>query len=272
MQREKLAADSFVAYTREFNGEPETRFNDDRGQFKSSRTIGGYSVPYRDKRNPLGSTRLSCYKPIIDDKHFEAFNLKNYKSVDDFLSLNTTEPSDTHVPKSFAASTKDLRTNSNNEPTAEMPKMNQPDRSEPTLKVKKHSIGGKFRSKTQKLFSRIYSNSNLRSSSNSSSDVCNDFILQRPINVLNSRRSLSYGTLPGVNEFEIKKIETEDADSGIMVNESGASSMAETDSGAEDAKIEFEIIAPPDEFQEKNKLTASPTRYEMFLQVKFKLN
>lgn len=42
------------------------------------------TISYREKRNPLASTRLSCYKPKITDN----YSLPHYKSVDDFLFLN----------------------------------------------------------------------------------------------------------------------------------------------------------------------------------------
>lgn len=48
-----------------------------------------YSVPYREKRHPLANTRLSCYKPLSEKKDHIS-NLKNYKSVDDFLGLDTS--------------------------------------------------------------------------------------------------------------------------------------------------------------------------------------
>lgn len=43
------------------------------------------TISYREKRNPLASTRLSCYKPKITDN----YSLPHYKSVDDFLFLNS---------------------------------------------------------------------------------------------------------------------------------------------------------------------------------------
>lgn len=270
LQRDKLAANGFDAD--KSGTRDENHLSDERGRLKSARsefnrTVGGYSVPYREKRNPLSSTRLSCYKPL-PDKKFDISNLKNYKSVDDFLSLGSCdqpEAIDAVMSMPFVASSKDLRNissakNSNEiQLTAEeTPKMNQQqqfqvqDGSGSMRRMKKNGISGKIKSmsdKTHKLFSKFYSNSNLKSSSNaSSSDVCSDFILQRPVkpamNITNSRRSLSYGTLPGVNEFEIKKIETEDGDSGILINESGASSMIETDSGSDDPKTEIEQIKP----------------------------
>jgi hypothetical protein len=227
----------------------------DRGQRKKSEFCrGGYSVPYREKRNVLSSTRLSCYKPATSDRKFDISNLKNYKSVDDFLALDqpevqeTNDSNDLMVSMPFMTSSKDLRMNFQ-EPQ-ETPKMNQ-DGSESVQRMKKAGISSKLRSmsdKTHKLFSKLYSSSNMKSNSNSSSDVCNDFIIQRPIkpaqpsNMINSRRSLSYGMLPGINEFEIKKIETEDGDSGILVNESGASSMVETDSSSDEPKTEIEVL------------------------------
>ncbi|CRK94450.1 CLUMA_CG007957, isoform A [Clunio marinus] len=264
LQRDKLATCNFDGGRREDDQQSTERlFDEDRGRLRSvrsefSRNVGGYSVPYREKRNPLNSTRLSCYKPLSPDKKFDT--LKNYKSVDDFLSLDKIDSSDMNhlddaiVSMPFIASSKDLKVNNKSRSeliieTAETPKTNLQD-SISMHKLKKHGITNKLRTmsgKTQKLFSKFYSNSNLKSNSSSSSDVCHDFILQRPnkepTNVISSRRSLSYGTLPGSNEFTVKKLETEDGDSGILVNESGASSMVETDSSADD-KTEIEQIKP----------------------------
>lgn len=275
LQREKLALNADKS---EADGESVSRLSEERGPLRSvksdfSKSIGGYSVPYREKRNPLSSTRLSCYKPL-PDKKFD--NLKNYKSVDDFLSLDATESpdasdvNDTIVSMPFIASSNDLSMNSPMRNSSEAlgdaatPKMSQQQDGADTLRrMKKHGISSKLRSmsdKTQKLFSRLYSNPSLKSNS-SSSDVCNDFIIQRPVKApsisINSRRSLSYGTLPGVNEFEIKKIEAEDGDSGILVNESGASSMVETDSGSDDPKTEIEVIEAHPNFQDCETQTAT---------------
>jgi hypothetical protein len=192
-----------------------------------NRTITG--VPYREKRNPLSSTRLSCYKPVPIES-FDIKNLKNFKSVDDFLSLDI-QSTTRETRESFDMN---QEVNSSNDGMSTLQRSKKP---------------GKLKSmsdKTRKLFSKIVSSSNLKANNSncSSSDVCNDFIIQRPpkqqqIPSMNSRRSLSYGTLP-VNEFEAKKIEIEDGDSGILVNESGASSMVETDSSSEDVKTEIE--------------------------------
>jgi hypothetical protein len=254
LQRDKLAADEVEADKSETKADESESDRGKRQRSEFCRITGGYSVPYREKRNVLSSTRLSCYKPI-SDKKFDISNLKNYKSVDDFLSLDkddspvSNDGDDLMVSMPFIASSKDLRRNFQEE-LNETPKMNQPqqDGTETIRRMKKAGISSKLRSmsdKTHKLFSKFYSSSNnLKSNSSSSSDVCNDFILQRPnksSNVINSRRSLSYGTLPGINEFEIKKIDLEDGDSGILINESGASSIVETDSSSEDAKTEIEV-------------------------------
>lgn len=252
LQRDSLVSDVFNVDKRETSDESGSNLNNECPILKSklSRTVGGYSVPYREKRNPLSSTRLSCYKPLPDRK-FDLSSLKNYKSVDDFLSLDTSDMndvSDSIVSMPFIASSKDLRTKSEIEAFSETPKMNQQQGCDTIQRAKKHGITNRLKSmsdKTQKLFTKLYSSSNLKSNGSSSSDVCNDFILQRPnkpTNVISNRRSMSYGTLPGINEFEIKKVETEDGDSGILVNESGASSMVETDSGSDDPKTEIEVI------------------------------
>lgn len=190
-----------------------------------SRTIcGTYSVSYREKRNPLSNTRLSCYKPIIiSEQQFDSQKLKNYKSVDDFLSMDK--------PDGFCISDMKHENNEHNkQELLDAPKMNNKDESYFTQKNKRRGLSSKFRSmsdKTQKLLSRFVSSSNLKSSS----EVCNEFTIIQPqsIGLVSNRRSLSYGTLPELRDFEVKKIETEDGDSGILVNESGASSMIDTE-------------------------------------------
>ncbi|CAO1353077.1 unnamed protein product [Diamesa tonsa] len=256
----------------------------------------GYSIPYREKRNPLSSTRLSCYKPVPDKRDIS--QLKNYKSVDDFLSLDCENMSETpEIPLIAPAFLKrkleedqlrhntiehtndadDKPKNINNDDVVEQlptttansyknnfQKMfdikDETDLSSTMRQMKKRESSGftnkikAMSDKTQRLFSKLYSNS-MHKSTSSSSDVCNDFIIQRPsTKIQNNRRSLSYGQLPGINEFDLKKkppertesleeetedssdslktvicVDGEDADSGILVNESGASSMLETD-------------------------------------------
>lgn len=186
-----------------------------------SRTIGGYSVPYREKRNPLNSTRLSCYKPILTTNTTDRLHLKNYKSVEDFLSMDRIESS--------------KNVNEKKKEEEEEAKLNEFE-STLLMKGKSRGLSGKFRSmtgKTQKLFSKFYSSSNNLKSS--TEHVSSDFTLIQPkkvpssSSVSHSRRSLSYGTLPDLKDYEVKTIETEDGDSGILVIESGASSMIETE-------------------------------------------
>ncbi len=50
---------------------------------------------------------------------------------------------------------------------------------------------------------------------------------------------MSYGTLPDFRDnFEAKKVEHEDGDSGILVNESGASSIIETENEEKNLKVD----------------------------------
>lgn len=46
------------------------------------------TISYNEKRNPLADTRLSCYKPKANEKYSLP---AHYKSVDDFLFLNSNE-------------------------------------------------------------------------------------------------------------------------------------------------------------------------------------
>jgi hypothetical protein len=203
-----------------------------RNKNELSRTICGgsaYSVPYREKRNPLNHTRLSCYKPIYSEPHsFDIHSLKNYKSVDDFLSMDKMQAVE--------------QQQQHEDETPKMPESK--DENYFGMKNKRRGFSSKFRSmsdKTQKLFSKLYSSSSNLKATSSSTEVCNDFTLIQPKQQPQqqqkssiSRRSLSYGTLPDAKEFEAKKCEAEDGDSGILVNESGASSMIETESNSSD--------------------------------------
>ncbi|XP_070492600.1 uncharacterized protein [Chironomus tepperi] len=196
---------------------------------------GAYSVPYREKRNPLNHTRLSCYKPIISEQQFEIQSLKNFKSVDDFLSMdmNNTQSSTDHD---------DHRQNDDET------KINEKGEIYLNPKHKRKGLSSKFRTmsdKTQKLFSKLYSNSNLKSSSaESSSDITTEPISRK---YFHSRRSLSYGTLTQVKEFDSKKVETEDGDSGILINESGASSMTDENSEPNKKVDQDELFKLPPE-------------------------
>jgi hypothetical protein len=245
LRRDKVDADVVDGDKRDFHcdeSSPQIIVDSSRKR-DFNRTISG--VPYREKRNPLSSTRLSCYKPVPVES-FEIKNLKNFKSVDDFLSLDIQSTRET-----FEMS--DQQQISTNDGMSTLQRSKKP---------------GKLKSmsdKTRKLFSKIVSSSNLKGNSNcSSSDVCNDFIIQRPTkqNPAVCRRSLSYGTLP-VNEFEAKKIEIEDGDSGILVNESGASSMVETDSSSEDVKTEIENRIQPNQEEEDKESQKYVTTLKM---------
>ena len=131
---------------------------------------------------------------------------------------------------------------------------------------KKENFANRFKAmsdRTQKLFSRIYSHSNSKSN-----DTIKDnsfFILSKTLvrshnKVKDNRRSLSYGALPGLHDFHNSTMkvqdkleddsdnedselnntvihvtkstpnDAEDGDSGILVNESGASSILEGES------------------------------------------
>lgn len=259
----------------------------------------GYSVPYREKRNPLGSTRLSCYKPVPEKRDMST--LKNYKSVDDFLCLDDNASADYPIKQELSndldliAPVKPKEQELLPAAAAETPKKQESQApSSPkftsktsksieniykinfsrmaegkddssslnrSLKKKEGGFTNKIKAmsdKTQKLFSKLYSNSLHKQNS---SELCNDFIIQRSSSMAHNRRSLSYGTLPGIHELEkceiqkptqpekaesldeendesndsIKTViyvssnDCEDGDSGILVNESGASSMLETD-------------------------------------------
>lgn len=196
---------------------------------KSELIRGTNCVPYREKRNPLSHTRLSCYKPVISEQQLDIKNLKNFKSVDDFLSMDVNN----------AQSSMDQISD------VEITKMIEKDESH--LKHKRKSIGSKFRTmsdKTQKLFSKLYSKSTVTDSSNEMATRENS---NAPI-VLNRHKSLSYGTLTQVKEFDTKKREAEDGDSGIiLINEtSGASSMTDENSET-NKKVEQEMFKMPPE-------------------------
>lgn len=193
---------------------------------EASRTnCGAYSVPYREKRNPLNNTRLSCYKPAVYSDSFGIQSLKNYKSVDDFLSMDKMQ--------SISVKRNDEEAHN------EAPKTSKDENYFGNKSIKRRGFSSKLRSmsdKTQKLFSKFYSSSNNLKSS--SSEICGDFTVIKPKQQQQqaciSRRSLSYGMLPDAKEFEVKKLEAEDGDSGILVNESGASSIIETESISSD--------------------------------------
>lgn len=324
------------------------------------------SISYREKRNPLASTRLSCYKPKITDN----YSLPHYKSVDDFLFLNgnTSDEIASNSSSNSECSSSDNCHNAidinasdhfvhNQEPcTLTKEKKNQSacdllldgeehehnengdrdnDKRQVTpATIRRAAIGNRkefdetygftttcntksvenifeqklyalasspkktrkdlnmsnisekikcMSSRTQKLFSKIYSNSGQSATTNSVSRKQTTTKLNAKVNeplptqtavieatpkVQKSRRSLSYGHLPGLDDFrqtlknfnksttnDIKEetidetvvqnmqkcslttalpkddllVGGEDTDSGILVNESGQSSIVDTD-------------------------------------------
>lgn len=222
-----------------------------------SRTIG--FVPYREKRNPLINARFSCYKPSLDslntiDQQPPNNHLKNYKSVEDFFSMDIKSESST-------SPTSSERCNNGDEAIFVQEKNS-----------KRPGLGRKFRSisdKTQKLFSKFYqaSNNTLRPTT----ELSNDFTIIQPkklsssssSSVSHNRRSLSYGMLPDLkdNEVLLKKIETaEDGDSGILVNESEASSMVEAEN-----EEKSRLIKSNCQFDDK-KLNKTENLNEKFIQ------
>lgn len=261
---------------------PKRLFDDDSNKFGTFRNIS-----YREKRNPLGSTRLSFYKPQVSS---EVHSL--YKSVDDFLLLNSSE--DTVSNSSESVCSNDWKdNNSNNQSLLNEEHKNKSSTLPKTIetdddtygfsRIKSKSIENLFdeptpikdecndddvkkkkdlscftnrikamSDRTQRLFSKIYQNKpNLN-------DTTTNYDNKSYFNTTKNRRSFSYGALPGIEEFNqsvrnfeknennIKEDDTktivsqdgEDDDSGILVNESGASSMLET----EDLTINSETL------------------------------
>lgn len=296
-----------------------------------SPSLSHRSVVYREKekKNPLGSTRLSCYQPI----NFDEGKSQLYKSVDDLIFLNggtsttataeTVEDCASEANKAVTTTTtatcgqlnQSLITTSRTtlsegveeqqklsavtaESSAEAelepePKMMVGDHDETygfaqmrdgstgggnsieamyrhklaafkqaeaaefkTPAKKKDNFTNKIKAmsdRTQKLFSKIYSNSSYKTHS-TSVDAASPFhapgsksLKKSPSKVSNNRRSMSYGALPGLADFQknlekhhateddppgttgIHRPDAEDCDSGILVNESGASSILETE-------------------------------------------
>lgn len=179
-----------------------------------STKLSSSSISLRESKIPLNNIRLSFYKPTPGDAEFEYQNLNHRKSVDEFSSIRISQvkSKDCRV-----RSKEDLRSTIINGQKFEM-----------ETKIKRNVISSKFRSmtnKTQRLFSKIYSNT--KQNEDTSSDICGDLV-PRPT-VANCRRSISHGALTKPNEFPIKKINVEDCDSGIFVNGSDVLSMIESD-------------------------------------------
>lgn len=325
------------------------------------------TISYREKRNPLASTRLSCYKPKITDN----YSLPHYKSVDDFLFLsgstsdeiasnsssnsecsssdNCHNATDINANDGFAHNQEpctltkekknqsacdllDRREHENNDDAHVNDDVEDHEERQVTPATIRRGIGNRkdfdetygfttcnaksvenifeqklyslastpkktrkdlnmsnisekikcMSSRTQKLFSKIYSNGG-QSASNSVSgkqstakpnsksiepSLTQPAVIEASTKVPKSRRSLSYGHLPGLEDFrqtlknfnkstksDIKEepidetivhsvqkcslataaakddllVGGEDTDSGILVNESGQSSIVDTD-------------------------------------------
>lgn len=200
--------------------------------------------------------------PLIAPQHVKV----RCKSNDDEIShSDETAPSSsssTSQPKnsnSFIADSQ-MPKSSETVQSANLQKLCEETETESSAKksAKKPGFTNKIRAmsgKTQRLFSRLYGSAQFKP--NNSSESCDEFIIHQKPRKINatSRRSLSYGTIPGIIEFGKNETQTEvleeediesndgnesiktivcimdgeDADSGILVNESGASSFLETD-------------------------------------------
>lgn len=270
-------------------------------------------INYREKRNPLTSTRLSCYKPKLSGH----YSLPHCKSVDDFMFLNADDTASTCSDYSgdmtsligayHAEDRKNNRMNEidvlksefpdekNTEPKTvntdetygfiatksiqdnldikDMEANNTTNTSLMASKKKSSSayLSERFKSmsnRTQKIFSRLYNHNHPNGKDSSPHNIFS--IKSKPLTVVdqsktnigtNSRRSLSYGNLPALEEFHRnlkafennvikidikdstsddqsiisddhlgseknhKDVLAEDTDSGILVNDSGQSSI-----------------------------------------------
>lgn len=194
--------------------------------------------------------------PLIAPHHVKV----RCKSNDDEISHSdeTASSSSISQPKNSTSCTADSQMPNSTETvqSANLQKLCEETETEPSAKKsgKKPGFTNKIRAmsgKTQRLFSRLYGSAQFKP--NNSSESCDEFIIHQKTPKINSRRSLSYGTIPGIIEFgktesktqvlEEEDIEDgnesiktlvcimdgEDTDSGILVNESGASSFLETD-------------------------------------------
>lgn len=304
-----------------------------------SPSLSHRSIVYREKekKNPLGSTRLSCYQTINFESSENVSKSQLYKSVDDLIFLNGSNAADdcetdfscdsavnkerslfnvsatpnhlnqSLINSSVSSKSYNSRTASTterqqhlsavvgvvaDEPKNELSIMagNRSDHDETygfsqmketsfetmyrlklnalkleeqkTPSKKKDNFTNKIKAmsdRTQKLFSKIYSNSSYKTNSTGENNFHSGHsksLKKSPSKVSNNRRSVSYGALPGLADFQ-KDIEksphdpkltdddlngtvihlapptnrhdAEDCDSGILVNESGASSILETE-------------------------------------------
>ncbi|XP_062547220.1 uncharacterized protein LOC134212911 [Armigeres subalbatus] len=309
-----------------------------------SPSLSHRSIVYREKekKNPLGSTRLSCYQTISFESSENVAKGQLYKSVDDLIFLNGSTAADdcerdfscvdsavnkeqtlisdttpnqlnqslitssvsSNNTNSRAASTTEQQQHLSavvgvvaDEPKNELSsnmasnggdhdetygfsqmketsfetmyrlKLNALKHEEQkTPQKKKDNFTNKIKAmsdRTQRLFSKIYSNSSYKTNStadNSFHSSHSKSLKKSPSKVSNNRRSVSYGALPGLADFQKNmdkssndpkvinqqqddelnctvihlappnnRHDAEDCDSGILVNESGASSILETE-------------------------------------------
>lgn len=318
-----------------------------------SPSLSHRSVVYRDKekKNPLGSTRLSCYQTINFESSENVTKSQLYKSVDDLIFLNGSTTTDdcerdlsggdsavnkeraihcvstttvtpnqlnqSLITSSVSSNSTSSRAASTTEPehlstvvaglAADEPKNDRPKMAgnfgdhdetygfaqmketsfetmyrlklnalkkeeQKTPQKKKDNFTNKIKAmsdRTQKLFSKIYSNSSYKTNSTAEGNFHSAHtksLKKSPSKISSNRRSVSYGALPGLADFQknMEKSEqdpklidqqqqhqhqqdddlsgtvihlappsnrhdAEDCDSGILVNESGASSILETE-------------------------------------------
>lgn len=314
---------------------------------KSCNFLTSSSIPYREKKNPLSSTRLSCYKPKISQTNNQ---LPHYKSVDDFMFLNAaddltsnTDSTDsdylsvtgggTEIDHHQTTASTDMSSKlfysrkKDHQPSVgglqQSPELHQnqyqnhddtygfaslktksvdnlcdqiendiirrnstEQSTTPSMSNKKKHQAAAYLSnrirlmsnRTQKLFHRFYSQ-HTNSECSKPLVIGSPIILQPnqiPAHLLTSksRRSLSYGHLPDIDDFQqnlkpfqepredhlicnIQKvasdtfgINADDTDSGILVNESGQSSIIETEDSIKIDHLSEKILAKhPNEYK-----------------------
>ncbi|XP_058818699.1 uncharacterized protein LOC131681734 [Topomyia yanbarensis] len=318
-----------------------------------SPSLSQRSIVYREKekKNPLGSTRLSCYQTINFDSSETVNKGQLYKSVDDLIfikgarddcerdfsgdsALNKERTETESINHSTSTSTipasvgqlnqslitSNVSSNSTGSRTTTEQHLSATATDEPkndgsnmadnvgdhdetygfaqmretaietmyrlklnalkdeekaalegvngsrTPQKKKDNFTNKIKAmsdRTQKLFSKIYFNSSYKTNSTDESNFQSGSksLKKSPSKAANNRRSISYGALPGLTDFQKNlektqlklqisnqqsedelngstvihlaapnnRLDAEDCDSGILVNESGASSILETE-------------------------------------------
>lgn len=185
----------------------------------------------REKKNPLASTRLSCYTPKLSG----GYNLQHCKSVDDFLFLNVDDTSSTFSSDittlikdhqdNWEHATIEPKTAVNTDETSElcaeksMQYMNASNtKNIETMASKKKIVPGnlseRFKTmsnRTQKIFSRLYKQHQSTNGKDFSTSEAFGGSKSKPASDENqsnfqigssSRRSLSYGNLPALDHFQ----------------------------------------------------------------------